>query len=102
MNTNDKTVVNKIERQKTPSLLLNKWIVPKYPAKIREEYKSYNTNFGHANYYNPFYLYMSKADKEDNNNKNLIKILKEIKRRKDTTILVKEARKKMRITNSEK
>jgi len=49
--------------------------------------------------YNVFYSYESD---NDNNDKDLIEILKEIDRREDAAILVKEARKMMRIVISEK
>ena len=102
MNANDKATINEKERKKILSPLLHDWKVPKKWAKIKEEYKSYNTTFGHVNYYDPFHLYISEVDKEDKNDEDLIKILKEIKRREDATVLVKEVRKKTKIINSEK
>ena len=56
-------------------------------------------SYSYTNYYNAFYHY--KSD-NDNNDKDLIEILKEINRREDTAVLVKEARKMMRIVISEK
>ena len=56
-------------------------------------------SYSYTNYYNVFYPYESD---NNNNDKDLIEILKEINRREDAAVLVKEARKMMRITNSEK
>ena len=45
---------------------------------------------------------MSEVDKEDNDNKDPIEILKEIERREDDVVLVKEVRKKMKVIKREK
>ena len=56
-------------------------------------------SYSYTNYYNAFHPYKSN---NDNNDKDLIEILKEIDRREDAAVLVKEARKMMRITISKK
>ena len=94
--------VNKIEEQKIPLPPYYEWKVPKKPKKIKEGYKNQNINFSYTNYYNPFHLYISEADKKENNDKDLIEILKKIERSKDAPVLVKEVRKKTKIINAEK
>ena len=56
-------------------------------------------SYSYTNYYNIFHPYESD---NDNNDKDLIEILKEINRREDAAVLVKEVRKMMRIVISKK
>ena len=56
-------------------------------------------SYSYTNYYDPFHPY--KCNNNNDNDKDLIEILKEINRREDAAVLVKEVRKIMRIANSE-
>jgi hypothetical protein len=98
VNTNNKIPVNE-EVLKLPSPSLQEWKVPIKLAKIKDEYNRNDKSYSYTNYCSSFHLHESNNDNDD---KDIIKILKEINRREDATVLVKEVRKKMRIINSEK
>ena len=54
------------------------------------------------NYYSLFNIPNSNIEDNNTDNEDLIKILKEIDRREDVAVLVKEVRKIMHISNNEK
>ena len=75
-----------------------------YPIKVKEvtNNKDKSLTYTLENYYSTFYSYKSVEKSNNNNNKDLIEILKEIKRRKDVVVLIKEEREKIKSIKSNK